>query len=63
MNQVITGAVGQNEDVVLLSQDDVLFGLELHRTTDGWTATTTGPHLPNEPLQGVSFLNDGTQNA
>ncbi|MCF4123681.1 hypothetical protein L1785_22225 [Antribacter sp. KLBMP9083] len=62
MNQKATTGAGQIEDVVL-PDTDALFGLELHRTTDGWSATTTGPHLPNEPLQRVSFLNDGTQNA
>lgn len=60
MNQKATTDAGHTEDVVLLSQDDALFGLELQRTTDGWTATTTGAHLPNEPLQRVAFI-DGTQ--
>lgn len=60
MNHEATTGVGEHaEDVVLLSEDDALFGLTLHCTTDGWSATTTGPYLPNEHLQGVSFI-DGT---
>ncbi|WP_125777995.1 hypothetical protein [Antribacter gilvus] len=55
MNTKTTTAGEHDGATVRLSPDDALFGLELHRGQDGWTATTTGPHLPPVELTGVTY--------